>query len=314
MCPVSAPVKIFFILTLHTLRQWLDWPLISILTSQPMHKMCSGPSKKNFCHQFTRKLLIAEILKRCLLVAKKVPYNSQMTLHENCWPFMPQTDDLCFGPQRPLTRMAIAQRTVNVEFFWISVEPSQIDWHLHANFWVKIPNIQHSRIWQLFDTSKNLKKSTLNGPRNGQSVTYSKIQTKVCRGTLDCTYGLMLDEIGQCRVPSKLPQMCRKSGTFGFEAPPEPPSVSHPPKMVPPYSPGICPPKTPPSLIKESSLLHWEKIDFLRPLYFAISTRTALESPKIHICQNWPERVLGHVISCLESKFEKKIPMGSVPN
>ena len=26
------------------------------------------------------------------------------------------------------------------------------------------------------------------------------------------------------------------------------------------------------------------------------------------------KRVLGHVISCLESKFEKRIPMGSVPN
>ena len=40
----------------------------------------------------------------------------------------------------------------------------------------------------------------------------------------------------------------------------------------------------------------------------------ALESPKIDICQNWPRRVLGDVIRCLESKFDKKIPMGSVPN
>ena len=63
-----------------------------------MHETCSGPSKKKFCHQFTTKPLIAEILKRRLLVAKKVPYNSQMTLHENCRPFMPQMDDLCFGP------------------------------------------------------------------------------------------------------------------------------------------------------------------------------------------------------------------------
>ena len=52
MCPLSAPVIFFFILinqvtilelnerdthllTLHTLRQSFDWPLISILTSQP---------------------------------------------------------------------------------------------------------------------------------------------------------------------------------------------------------------------------------------------------------------------------------------
>ena len=56
------------------------------------------PIEKKFCRPFTTKLLITEILERRLLVAKKVPYNSQMTLHENCWPFMLQTDDLCFGP------------------------------------------------------------------------------------------------------------------------------------------------------------------------------------------------------------------------
>ena len=54
------------------------------------------------------------------------------------------------APQQPLTRMAIAWRKVNMEFFWISIEPSQIDWHLHANFWVKIPNIQRSRISATF--------------------------------------------------------------------------------------------------------------------------------------------------------------------
>ena len=96
--PRFRPGENFFILTLCTLRWWLEWPLISISTSQPMHKMCSSPSKKNFCRPFTTKPLIAEILERHLLVAKKVPYNSQMTLHENCRPFMPQTYHLCFGP------------------------------------------------------------------------------------------------------------------------------------------------------------------------------------------------------------------------
>ena len=96
--PRFRPGENFFILTLCTLRQWLEWPLISVSTSQPMHETCSGTSKKNFCRRFTTKPLIAEILERRLLVAKKVPYNSQMTLHENCRPFMPQTDDLCFDP------------------------------------------------------------------------------------------------------------------------------------------------------------------------------------------------------------------------
>ena len=62
------------------------------------------------------------------------------------------------------------------------------------------------------------------------------------------------------------------------------------------------------------SLLHREKIDFLKGLYFDKSTLTALESPKIDICQNGPKGVLGHVISCLETKFDKRIPKGSVPN
>ena len=40
----------------------------------------------------------------------------------------------------------------------------------------------------------------------------------------------------------------------------------------------------------------------------------ALETPKIDIFQISPKRVLGDVISCLESKFDKKNLMGSVPN
>ena len=44
--PHFCPGKNFFILTLHTLRQPLDWPLIPILTSQPIHKTYSGPRKQ----------------------------------------------------------------------------------------------------------------------------------------------------------------------------------------------------------------------------------------------------------------------------
>ena len=49
--PCFCPDKILFILTLHTHRQSLDWPLISILTSQPIHKVCSGPWKTS--HMFS---------------------------------------------------------------------------------------------------------------------------------------------------------------------------------------------------------------------------------------------------------------------
>ena len=49
--PRFWPGKIFFILTLHTHRQSLDWPLISILTSQPIHEACNGLWKTS--HMFS---------------------------------------------------------------------------------------------------------------------------------------------------------------------------------------------------------------------------------------------------------------------
>ena len=90
------PGNFFFIFTLHTLRQLLDWPLISFSTSQPKHRTCSSPSKKisqNFTSSpITRKSLIAQILERWLLVAKKVPYkfpnniaSKLLTLHAVNW-------------------------------------------------------------------------------------------------------------------------------------------------------------------------------------------------------------------------------------
>ena len=48
--PHFRPGKKIFILTLHTHRQSFDWPLISILTSQPIHMVCSGPWKTS--HMF----------------------------------------------------------------------------------------------------------------------------------------------------------------------------------------------------------------------------------------------------------------------
>ena len=49
--PRFHPGKNFSILTLHTHRQSLDWPLISILTSQPIHEVCSSPWKTS--HMFS---------------------------------------------------------------------------------------------------------------------------------------------------------------------------------------------------------------------------------------------------------------------
>ena len=44
---------------------------------------------KTMCSRFTRKLLATKIIKKCLLVATKVPYKSQLTLDPCHRPFMP---------------------------------------------------------------------------------------------------------------------------------------------------------------------------------------------------------------------------------
>ena len=118
-------------------------------------------------------------------------------------------------------------------------------------------------------------------------------------------------------VNAEYPLSCRKcveKQTFCVLCPTGPPKcVAPPPKMVPPYNLGICPPTNPETLwspVAPSLRKNW----FSEGVLFWQITQTDLESPKIDICQNWQRRVLGEVIRCLESKFDKKIPMGSVPN
>ena len=150
--PRFSPSKDFLILTLHTLRAYLDWLLISFLTSQPNHETCSSPSKKNFKFSpFVRKLQIAKILKRCLLVGKKVLYKSP-----NDIPFKLSTLHAVNGwfVFRRITRMAIAQvpdqkknKTKNGVLVYILL-------HIYANLWLKIQNLGGQKNQQLFDISK----------------------------------------------------------------------------------------------------------------------------------------------------------------
>ena len=73
--PRFRPSKNFFILTLHTLKQSLDWPLISILTSQHMHEMCSSSAKTISLDLDLRENRKSQnFFKRCFLVGKKVLY------------------------------------------------------------------------------------------------------------------------------------------------------------------------------------------------------------------------------------------------
>ena len=93
-----------------------------------------------------------------------------------------------------------------------------------------------------------------------------------------------------------------------------PQGVRPPPKMVPPYSLGTCPPKTPQNTLTPHRSFIEKTSTFRRPLFFGQSTQTALELPKIDICQNGLHGTLGDVSSCLETKFDKEMSMGSVPN
>ena len=171
---------------------------------------------------------------------------------------------------------------------------------------------QNSKIWW---SKKLLKVLTFQklapfGPANSQSVTYSKIQTKVCR----TPYSTPMDRFLIKSMNPVYPLSCRKcveKRTFCVLCPIGPPSVCHTPQKL--YHLGICWPTTP-RHFEALSLLHQEKNRFSEGIFFWQITWMALQSPKIDIGQNWPRRVLGDVISCLESKFEKNIPMGSVSN
>ena len=126
---------------------------------------------------------------------------------------------------------------------------------------------------------KNPKKLALFNPANAQSVTYSKIQTKVCR----VPWGPPMDWLLIKSVNAEYPLSCCKcveKWTFCILCPTRPPKcVTPPPKMVPPYSLGICPPTTPKILwcpVTPSS----RKNRFSEGIFFWQITRTALESPK----------------------------------
>ena len=180
--PCFRPSKKFFILTLHTHKQSLDWPLISILTSQPIHEACSSPWKTSHMFSIYEKTVNRKTSWKVSFGSYRGPYKSQLTLDPCRWPSCRKRTICVSAWKWPVTQAAITRTAVNMEFFWIFAKPSQIDWHLHANLWVKIPNIHRSRILGLFRNVENSKKkSALKAPANGQSVMYSKIQPRVSR-------------------------------------------------------------------------------------------------------------------------------------
>ena len=85
------------------------------------------------------------------------------------------------------------------------------------------------KIWQLSDISKIPKKSALFGPANGQLVTYSKIQTKVCREP----WATPMDWFLMKSMNAEYPLSCCKcvgKWTFCILCPAGPPKCVAPPK------------------------------------------------------------------------------------
>ena len=78
--PHSCPSKKFFILTLHTHRQSLDWPFISILTSQPIHETSSGPWKTSYMFSIYEKTVNRKTSWKVSFGSYRGPLKSQLTL------------------------------------------------------------------------------------------------------------------------------------------------------------------------------------------------------------------------------------------
>ena len=92
-----------------------------------------------------------------------------------------------------------------------------------------------------------------------------------------------------------------------------PPGCRTPPKMVPPYSLGTCPPKTPITLsrpVPPSSRKHRLSED---PCFWPKYSNGPGVAKNWHMSK-WTYGTLGDVSSCLETKFDKEMSMGSVPN
>ena len=133
----------------------------------------------------------------------------------------------------------------------------------------KFQNLGGQKNLTTFWHLRNPKKLALFGPANSQSVTYSKIQTKVSR----VPWGPPMDWFLIKSVNAEYPLSCRKcveKWTFCVLCPTGPPKcVTPPPKMVPPYSLGTCPPTKPWDTLNPRHSFIKKKLIFWRHLFLA---------------------------------------------
>ena len=98
--PRFCPSKNFFILTLHTHRQSLDWPLISILTSQPIHEACSGPWKTSHMFSIYEKTVNRKTSQKVSFGSYRGPLQIPIDIGPMSSTLHAINGHLCFGPKR----------------------------------------------------------------------------------------------------------------------------------------------------------------------------------------------------------------------
>ena len=114
--PHFCPSKNFFILTLHTHRQSLDWPLISILTSQPTHEACSGPWKTSHMFLIHQKTINHKTSWKVSFGSYRGPLQIPIDIGPMLSTLHARNMICVSAPKGPLTRAAITRTVVNMEF------------------------------------------------------------------------------------------------------------------------------------------------------------------------------------------------------
>ena len=98
--PCFCPSKNFFILTLHTHRQSSDWPLISILTSQPINEMCSSPWKTSHMFSIYEKTVNCKTSQKVYFGSYRGPLQIPIDIGPMSSTLHAVNGRLCLGPER----------------------------------------------------------------------------------------------------------------------------------------------------------------------------------------------------------------------
>ena len=133
--------KNFFILILHTHRQSLDWPLISILTSQPIHEACSSPWKTSNMFSIYEKTVNHKTSWKVSFGSYRGPLQIPIDIGPMSSTLHAVNGRFVFWSQ-PVTRTAITQTLVDINFSlfflsWVTLIDTFMPIY-GSKFWISI--------------------------------------------------------------------------------------------------------------------------------------------------------------------------------